>query len=98
MRNPFEPHCPVYVPVVDNGHDDEYKMNKVNSREQNPCKTRAGAIETHSGNFDTFTEGVQAGVLAMEATTVIWTQKHLVAAYILYAHFYFIVCVETKMT
>jgi hypothetical protein len=98
MGNPFEPHGPVYVPVVDNGHDGEHKMNEVNSREQSSCRTRAGVIETHSGKVDTFIEGVQAGVLAMEATTVIWTQKHLIAAYVLYAHFSFIVCVETEMT
>ena len=88
MRNPFQQHGPVQVPVVEgshgNGHDDGHTMDVFNIEEDGPKIAGKEFSETQSvGSSDKFTRDAQNGVLAMEAVTIIWTQKHLVIAYIL---------------
>jgi len=84
MRNPFQPHGPVQVPVVDDGHHERHTMNVFNVEAPRPSTRDKAFTESHSvGSCDKFTPDAQDGVLAMEATTIVWTKQHLIAAYIL---------------
>jgi hypothetical protein len=82
MRNPFQPHGPVQVPVVDNDHHDGHMMNVLEIQIDHRSAGDKECPESH-GSCDKFTPEAQDGVLAMEATTIVWTTPHLIAAYIL---------------
>lgn len=86
----FRPRGPVQVPIVNNGRYDNHTLDTINIQVRTPSTTAHSLstdgkkpTEVHSGFSDEFTPQAQAGVLSMEATTMIWSQQHLIAAYLL---------------
>jgi hypothetical protein len=84
MRNPFQLNGPVQIPIVEKGHDEGDMVSMINMEVARPSVRDKQTLEVSRNISEEFTPDAQHGVQAMEATTIVWTQQHLIAAYVLY--------------
>lgn len=83
MRNPFRV-GPVEEPIVDDSyrHGDTMNVEKAVEAGHPPVVDVKHPVDS-SSSIEGFTPDAQEGVKKMEATTSVWSKKHLIVAYIL---------------
>jgi hypothetical protein len=79
MRAPWRNLATTDVPVVNHDRPNAASEKAVEAG-QVPASVSASVSENAS---EEFTPGAQQGVLRIEATTTVWTQRDLIIAYIL---------------
>lgn len=84
MRSPFR-HGALEQPVVE--HDSNtMDVNRAVEAGHPPVFDIKHPVDSSEASDESFTANAQDGVRKMEATTTVWDQKSLVAAYILLVH------------
>lgn len=83
MKNPFKPVGLTEVPVVERSNEAAHTMNVISIEMDHLKDEKAFAKHQSDSGSEKLSPDAQDGVLAMEATTIVWTKHHLIAAYVL---------------